>query len=423
MSSRTSDKSTKSTRPKKENGSFLTLPVLPLRDVVIFPNMIYPVMVGRESSLRAASEALGRDKQILLVTQKNSEVDDPYEEDVYRTGTIASIAQMLRLPNGLMKILVEGEAQAEIREIAFNGEYMEAAVVRVAPSIPDDRQMTALQRQVDTLFGQYVRFHQGMPQEMLSTYENFEDPIQQLFFVASNLGSDTSSKQRILDALDPKEQYMELVKLLNEEIEILKLEQEIDSKVQDTIQRSQRQFIIQEQIRALQNELDEEGEVSPELQKLREAIEKAKMPQEIEERAYEELDKLRRTPVMSPEFAVNRNYLEWLTAVPWSKRTRDKLSIDHVKEVLDEDHYGLERPKDRILEHIAVLNLVREMRGQILCFVGPPGVGKTSLGKSIARALGRKFVRVSLGGVRDEWRSGDIAAPTSARCRDGSSSR
>ena len=181
------------------------------------------------------------------------------------------------------------------------------------------------------------------------------------------------------------------------------MEQEIDSKVQDTIQKSQRQFIIQEQIRALQNELEEEvGEVSPELAKLRDSIEKAKMPKEVETKAYEELDKLRKTPMMSPEFAVNRNYLEWVTAVPWSKRTRDKLDIDHVKEILDEDHYGLEKPKDRILEHIAVLNLVREMRGQILCFVGPPGVGKTSLGKSIARALGRKFIRVSLGGVRDE---------------------
>lgn len=401
MSSRTS-RTSKTKKSSETKGAIQTLPVLPLRDVVIFPNMIYPVMVGRESSLRAASEALGRDKQILLVTQKNSEVDEPFEDDVYRTGTIASIAQMLRLPNGLMKILVEGESQAEISEIAFNGEYMEAAVQTVNPIVVDDRQMVALQRQVDTLFGQYIRFHQGMPPEMLSTYESFDEPVQRLFFVASNLGSSTDAKQRILDALEPKEQYMELVKLLNEEIEILKLEQEIDSKVQDTIQRSQRQFIIQEQIRALQNELDDEGEASPELQKLREGIENAKMPEEIEARAYEELDKLRRTPVMSPEFSVNRNYLEWLTAVPWSNRTRDKLSIDHVKEVLDADHYGLKRPKDRILEHIAVLNLVREMRGQILCFVGPPGVGKTSLGKSIARALSRKFVRVSLGGVRDE---------------------
>ncbi|MGE3801046.1 MAG: endopeptidase La [Candidatus Kapaibacterium sp.] len=390
-----------SRRSKAEN--IITLPVLPLRDVVIFPNMIFPVLVGRESSLKAATEALNQDKEILLVTQQNPEVDEPFEDDVYRSGTIAKIAQMLRLPNGLMRILVEGESQAVIREIAFNGEYMEAAVAVVKPTIPADNKMKALQRQVAYLFQEYIRLHQEMPPEMLATFDSIDDPIRRLYFVAGNLGNSTESKQRILEATEAKEQYMELVKLLNEEIEILKLEQEIDSKVQDTIQKSQRQFIIQEQIRALQNELEEEvGEVSPELAKLRDSIEKAKMPKEVEAKAYEELDKLRKTPMMSPEFAVNRNYLEWVTAVPWSKRTRDKLDIDHVKEILDEDHYGLEKPKDRILEHIAVLNLVREMRGQILCFVGPPGVGKTSLGKSIARALGRKFIRVSLGGVRDE---------------------
>lgn len=379
-----------------------TYPVLPLRDVVIFPNMIFPVLVGRESSLKAASEALNQGKQIMLVTQKNPDVDEPFEDDVYRAGTVAKIAQMLRLPNGLMKILVEGETQAIIQEIAFNGEYLEAAVSVVQPKLSGDRKMLALQRQVSTLFQDYVRLHQGLPPEMLATFEGIDDPVRRLYFVAANLGSDTDAKQRILESVDAKEQFMELVKILNEEIEILKLEQEIDTKVQDTIQKSQRQFIIQEQIRALQNELEEEGDVSPELAKLKEAIEKARMPKEVEEKAQEEFDKLRRTPIMSPEFAVNRNYLEWLTAVPWSKRTRDKLGIDHVKDVLNEDHYGLEKPKDRILEHIAVLNLVREMKGQILCFVGPPGVGKTSLGKSIARALGRKFVRVSLGGVRDE---------------------
>ena len=390
-----------SRRSKAE--TIITLPVLPLRDVVIFPNMIFPVLVGRESSLKAATEALNHDKEILLVTQQNPEVDEPYEDDVYRAGTVAKIAQMLRLPNGLMRILVEGESQAVIREIAFNGEYMEAAVAIVNPTVPTDNKMKALQRQVAFLFQEYVRLHQEMPPEMLATFDSIEDPIRRLYFVAGNLGNGTESKQRLLEATEAKEQYMELVKLLNEEIEILKLEQEIDSKVQDTIQKSQRQFIIQEQIRALQNELEEEvGEISPELAKLRELIEKAKMPKEVEAKAYEELDKLRKTPMMSPEFAVNRNYLEWITAVPWTKRTRDKLDIEHVKEILDEDHYGLEKPKDRILEHIAVLNLVREMRGQILCFVGPPGVGKTSLGKSIARALGRKFVRVSLGGVRDE---------------------
>ena len=388
---------------RQKSETITTLPVLPLRDVVIFPNMIFPVLVGRESSLKAATEALSNDKQILVVTQQNPEVDEPFEDDVYKSGTVATIAQMLRLPNGLMRILVEGESQAIIREIAYNGEYMEAAVAIIQPTPSMDKKMKALKRQVALLFQEYVRLHNEMPPEMLATFESIEDPIRRLYFVAGNLGNSTESKQRILEATEAKEQYIELVKLLNEEIEILKLEQEIDSKVQDTIQKSQRQFIIQEQIRALQNELEEEaGEVSPELAKIRASIEKAKMPKEIEAKAFEELDKLRRTPVMSPEFSVNRNYLEWITAVPWTKKTRDKLDIEHVQGILDEDHYGLEKPKDRILEHIAVLNLVREMRGQILCFVGPPGVGKTSLGKSIARALGRKFVRVSLGGVRDE---------------------
>jgi ATP-dependent Lon protease len=244
--------------------------------------------------------------------------------------------------------------------------------------------------------------HRGLPQEILVAFENINDPVQSLYYVAANLLSKSESKQELLEISDLKAQFLVLVRLLRDEIEVLKLEQEIDTKVQDTIQKSQRQFLIQEQIRALQTELEEEGELSPELAKIAEAIRASGMPEEVEARAFEELDKLRKTQMMSPEFAVNRNYLEWLTSAPWSARTEDLLDIEHVKRVLDEDHFGLERPKERILEHIAVLNLVKEMRGQILCLVGPPGVGKTSLGRSIARALGRKFVRVSLGGVRDE---------------------
>lgn len=245
-----------------KNKNIVTFPVLPLRDVVIFPNMIFPVLVGRESSLKAASEALNQGKQILLVTQRNPDVDEPFEDDVYRAGTVAKIAQMLRLPNGLMKILVEGEAQAIVQEIAFNGEFLEAAVSVVSPVVTTDRKLLALQRQVSSLFNDYVRLHQALPPEMLGTFESLEDPVRRLYFVAANLGSDTAAKQRILESTDLKEQFMELVKILNEEIEILKLEQEIDSKVQDTIQKSQRQFIIQEQIRALQNELEEDGDVS-----------------------------------------------------------------------------------------------------------------------------------------------------------------
>lgn len=393
----------KRTTSKSTTGSTIaTLPVLPLRDVVIFPNMIFPVLVGRESSLRAAAEALSRDKYIFLVAQRNPSVDEPQKEDIYQTGTVAKIVQMLRLPNGLMKILVEGESQGVIETIAEANGFMEASVRTTPVNVPSDKKMQALLRQVSDLFQEYTQLHRGLPQEVLIAFENITEALRKLYFIAANLNSKVEAKQRILETRDIREQFMELIKVLKDEIEVLKLEQEIDTKVQDTIQRSQRQFLIQEQIRALQTELEEEGEVSPELAKIVEAIREAGMPKEVEVRAYEELEKLRKTPMMSPEFAVNRNYLEWLTAVPWSKETDDYLDIHHVKTVLDEDHFGLERPKERILEHIAVLNLVKEMRGQILCLVGPPGVGKTSLGKSIARALGRRFVRVSLGGVRDE---------------------
>ncbi|MEO5928661.1 MAG: endopeptidase La, partial [Candidatus Kapaibacterium sp.] len=389
-------------RTKRTPSTSMVLPVLPLRDVVVFPNMIFPVLVGRESSLRAAAEALSRDKYIFLVAQQNSTVDEPKGEDIYQTGTVAKIVQMLRLPTGLMKILVEGESQGLIKSITDADGYMEAEVTTSTPTVPTDKKMQALLRQASDLFQEYIQMHRGLPQEVLVAYENLSEPARKLYFIAANLMSKVEAKQKILETQDIREQYIELITVLKDEIEVLKLEQEIDTKVQDTIQRSQRQFLIQEQIRALQTELEEEGEVSPELAKLVEAIKTAGMPEEVRVRAFEELEKLRKTPVMSPEFAVNRNYLEWLTAVPWSAETDDHLDIHHVKDVLDEDHFGLERPKERILEHIAVLNLVKEMRGQILCLAGPPGVGKTSLGKSIARALGRKFVRVSLGGIRDE---------------------
>ncbi|MCE7936022.1 MAG: AAA family ATPase, partial [Chlorobi bacterium CHB2] len=395
-------KQPKKAAKKGEKPSPTVLPVLPLRDVVVFPSMVFPVLVGRESSLRAAAEALSRDKYIMLVAQMNSGVDEPGKRDVYAYGTVAKIVQMLRLPNGLMKILVEGEHQGYIQRFLERDEFLEAEVEIIKQITPDDRKMQALLRQSSELFQEYVRLHRGLPQELLISFENMDDVVRQLYFVAANIITKVESKQRFLEVDSVTQQYLELVQLLHEEIEVLKLEQEIDTKVSDTIHKSQRQFLIQEQIRALQTELEEDGEGSPELAKLAEAIRTAKMPKEVEERAWEELDKLRRTPMMSPEFAVNRNYLEWLTAVPWSHQTEDHLSISHVRQVLDEDHYGLERPKERILEHIAVLNLVKDMRGQILCLSGPPGVGKTSLAKSIARALGRKYVRVSLGGVRDE---------------------
>lgn len=378
------------------------LPILPLRDIVIFPYMIFPVLVGREQSIRAANFALDKTKYIFLATQKKSNIEDPQKEDIYREGTIAKIVQILKLPNGLMKILVDGLLQGKIIEYTGRKDFFEGRIEVILPSVENDHEMNAMQRQLAQLFKDYVKISRNIPNETVAAFENIEEPDRKLFYVAANINQTIEVKQTILQCNTLKEQYYEAIKILNSEIDILKIEKEIDTKVQENIAKTQRKFIIQEQIKILQDELGDDEDGSPEFVKIREQIKNAKMPPDVEAKAIEELGKLKKTPPMSPENTVIRNYLDWLLEVPWEKRTKDHLDINHVQKILDEDHYGLTKPKERIIEHIAVLNLVKQMRGQILCFTGPPGVGKTSLGKSIARALGRKFVRISLGGVRDE---------------------
>ncbi len=378
------------------------LPALPLRDVVIFPYMIFPVLVGRETSLKAANTAVDKDKFIFLSAQKNSTVDEPTKDDIYEDGTVAKIIQILKLPNGLMKILVDGLFQATVTKFFENKEYLEVEIKSTHIISEMDQEFDAVIRHATTLFVEYIKHNRNIPAETLIAFENIKEPYKKFYYIASNLIVNVDIKQSLLALKSLKEQFYELINVIASEIDILKIERELDTKVQNSIQKTQKKFFIQEQIRVLQNELGDEDDTNPEFIKLREDIIEAKMPREIEEKAFEELNKLKKTPPMSPESTVIRNYLDWLTGIPWLKRTKDDLDINHVKKILDEDHHGLEKPKDRILEHIAVLNLVKEMRGQILCFVGPPGVGKTSLGKSIARALGRKFVRISLGGVRDE---------------------
>jgi len=377
------------------------LPVLPLRDVVVFPSMIFPVLVGRETSLRAVNEALERNKYIFLAAQKNSVTEDPKVDEIYHDGTIAKIIQVLKLPNGLMKILVDGVAQASIHEFTTTDRYLEADVSLTTGPVTMDSELDALLRHSSSLFGEYVHLNRNIPSEVLVAFENTRDPQRKMFYIASNILQTVDVKQKILQLTTMREQLHEVIRILNSEIDVLKIEREIDTKVHDNIAKSQRKYFIQEQIRILQDELGDE-ESSPDLLKLREEIRKSKMPSAVEEKALEEFNKLKKTPALSPESTVIRGYLDWMVSVPWHKRTKDNLTVEHVKTILDEDHFGLEKPKERILEHIAVLNLVREMKGQILCFVGPPGVGKTSLAKSIARALGRKLVRISLGGVRDE---------------------
>lgn len=378
------------------------LPILPLRDIVIFPYMIFPVLVGREQSIKAANYALDNTKYIFLSTQKKSSIEDPKMDDIYLEGTIAKIVQILKLPNGLMKILVDGLLQGRIKNFTSRTEFFEAEIEVIVPEVESDPEMNAMIRQMSQLFKDYVKISRNVPNEAVSAFENIEETDRKLFYVAANITQTIEVKQTILQKFKIKEQYLEIIKILNQEIDILKIEKEIDNKVQENIAKTQRKFIIQEQIKILQDELGDEEDSSPDYQKLKAAIKKAKLPKAAEAKAMEELTKLRKTPTMSPESTVIRNYLEWMVDVPWTARTKDFLDIKHVQKILDEDHFGLEKPKDRIIEHIAVLNLVKHIKGQILCFVGPPGVGKTSLGKSIARALGRKFVRISLGGIRDE---------------------
>lgn len=378
------------------------LPVLPLRDIVIFPYMIFPVLVGRDQSINAANYAVEDSKYIFLAAQKKSNIDAPEQDDIFLEGTVARIVQILKLPNGLMKILVDGVLQGKIIKYTKRKEFFEAKIEIFVPDYERDPEMNALSRQVTQLFKEYVKINRNVPSEAVSAFEAIEEPDRKLFYAAANVNQSLEVKQSILRKFNIKDQFYELIKLLNSEIDILKIEKEIDNKVQENIAKTQRKFIIQEQIKILQDELGEEDDAPSENEQLKQKIKKAKMSKEAHDKAIEEFNKLNKTPPMSPEHTVIRNYLDWLCNLPWQKKSKDLLDIKHVQKILDEDHFGLEKPKERIIEHIAVLNLVKQLKGQILCFVGPPGVGKTSLGKSIARALGREFVRISLGGVRDE---------------------
>jgi ATP-dependent Lon protease len=379
------------------------LPVLPLRDIVIYPHMIFPVLIGRASSLKAVAEAMERDKFIFVVSQKQASTDDATIDDIYSVGTVAKILQVMRLPNNLLKVLVEGTVPGKITSTIRTEPFLEVGITTMpAHADMSDRNLAALVRHATELFEEFVKDNRNLPPEVLGAFQNLEDPVRKLYYAAANIPQKVEAKQRILDAPDVRSQYYELVQLLTAEIEMQRLEVEIDSKVQDQIQRSQRKYFIQEQIRALQSELGEEDDGGPELSKLADQLATVELPESVRAKVNEELDRLKRTPSMSPEYGVNRTWLEWIANVPWQIRTDDNLLLEHVRGILDADHYDLAKPKQRILEYISVLNLVGSVRGQILCLVGPPGVGKTSLAKSIARALGRNFVRLSLGGVRDE---------------------
>ena len=379
------------------------IPVLALRDVIIFPYMIFPVLVGRETSLSATMSAMAREKYLFLVAQKNSAVDDPNKDELFHHGTLAKIVRIIRLPNGLVKVLVDGLEQAVAKKYLAADGHIEAEVEVITPVRIDTPELVALVRHTSEQFRNYIKHSIQHPPEVMIQFENMSDPRRKLFYIAAHITKDLDSKQRILELTDIREQYLHISGLLASEIDILKIEQDIDQKVQSTIQQSQRKYFLHEQIRVLKKELGEdEIEEHPEMGKLIQQLVDAQLPEAIQAKANEEIERLKKTPAMSPEAGVIRTYLEWIAQVPWHKRTQDNLNIGHVNRVLNEDHYALEKAKERLLDYIAVLNLVEKMKGQILCLVGAPGVGKTSLARSIARALGKEFVRISLGGVRDE---------------------
>lgn len=377
--------------------------IIPLRDTIVFPNTLYPILVGRESTLAAINDSLTGGKYVLLVAQKDPLVEEPGFGDIYQTGTLAHISQVLRLPNNLVKVLVSGIVPANIASVVSEMPYMK---VTIETWPLDESKVTnrlqALIRRSREKFERYVMINQELPQEILLGIDSIDNPSQLLYFMASYLELDIAQKQNLLEQPNIEARFKNLLTYLTSEIELLAVSTEINEKVQDEIQESQRKFYIQEQIKALQDELDEGEFADPELNKIRDAIESMDMPEHAREKAMEELDKLRKTPAMSPEYSVARNYLDWMISIPWGTYSEDRLTIKAVEEELENDHFGLEKPKDRILEHIAVLNLVKNIKGQILCFVGPPGTGKTSLAKSIASALNRQMVRIALGGISDE---------------------
>ncbi len=378
------------------------VPLLPLRDIVVFPHMVVPLFVGREKSIAALEEAMGKEKDILLSAQINAKTNDPKEEDIYNIGTLAAIIQLLRLPDGTVKVLVEGKSRARVHQYIPNANFF---LVEVEP-IQEEREVTieteALMRGVKSTFEQYVKLNRRIPPEMLASVSTIEDPSRLADTIVAHLALKLPDKQNILEITSSAERLEKLLSLMQSEIEILQVERRIRTRVKKQMEKTQREYYLNEQMQAIQKELGERDEFKSEIAELEEKTKKKKLSAEARDRVMKEIKKLKMMSPMSAEATVVRNYIDWILSLPWDEMTKDKMDIDEAEKILDEDHYGLEQPKERIIEYLAVRSLVDKMKGPILCLVGPPGVGKTSLGRSIARAMGRKFIRLSLGGVRDE---------------------
>ena len=377
-------------------------PVLPLRDIVVFPHMIVPLFVGREKSVRALEDVMSDDKQILLVAQKDASQDDPSPDDIYRVGTVSTVLQLLKLPDGNVKVLVEGGWRARIRSFAENPEFFRAAAETVPEAAADSPDAPALVRTVVSQFEQYMKLNKKIPPEVMVSLNQIEDPSKLADTIASHLVLNVSEKQELLEIEGVVARLEKVYSLMEAEIGVLQVEKRIRGRVKRQMEKTQREYYLNEQLKAIQKELGEAEDGRDELQELEDKIKKTRLSKEAREKATAELKKLRNMSPMSAEATVVRNYLDWMLSIPWSKKNKINKDIDHAEEVLEADHYGLDKVKERILEYLAVQQRAGKLRGPILCLVGPPGVGKTSLGKSIARATGRQFIRMSLGGIRDE---------------------
>ena len=381
----------------------LNLPVLPLRDVVVFPHMVIPLFVGRDKSIRALELAMESDKRVLLLAQKSADTDDPGAADLYPVGTLAAVLQLLKLPDGTIKVLVEGLERVNVNEIVeHDGTLDGQAVVIESVRTGADQELEAVARSLMSLFEQYVKTHRKLPPELLQTLAGIDEPGRLADTIAAHLGVRLADKQKLLETLDINARMELLVGFVDGEIDVQQMEKRIRGRVKSQMEKSQREYYLNEQMKAIQKELGEMDEVPNDMEELARRIAESGMPKAIETKAKNELNKLKQMSPMSAEAGVVRNYLDWLLGVPWKKRSKVRKDLNAAQEVLDADHYGLEKVKERILEYLAVQSRVSKMKGAILCLVGPPGVGKTSLGQSIAKATNRKFVRMSLGGVRDE---------------------
>lgn len=378
------------------------LPVLPLRDVVVFPGMITPLLVGRTKSLASLDEAMEKDRLLLVMTQKQMTTDEPGPQDLYSMGTIVKVLQLMRLVEGTVRILVEGVARGEVKRFLSHRKIFKARVAMIPPIDSTSKRVEALVRHISSQFTEYVQLNKRIPDEVLRSILPIENYDRLTDSIIAHIITRIEVKQPLLETLDLEKRCKAVSKLLNEELEILKIEKQIEGEVKSQVQKNQKEFYLHEQLKAIHKELGHAGDETSEIEDLREKIEAAGMSQEAYDASLKELERLTRMAALSPEATVVRNYLDTILALPWQSRTDDRLDLRQVKKKLDADHYGLKKVKERILEFLAVMKISEKLKGPILCFVGPPGVGKTSLGKSIAAAMGRKFVHFSLGGVRDE---------------------